>query len=254
MKTTSCPPPCEEALFTAEFPEPGIALVRIKRQHTAHLSLFDDKVPYLRFLDRFTSDQTIKCIIILGHPEKRGDGEFREWRDEVTSDPHALDRVRQVVMALQQCVLRIVQLPQITIYGDAGRITPNYLSVALAADYFFAADSTLLQNPNASCDFLPAGGAAYLLRQRLPRPRALDFLTSANELDAKAMQALGICDGVFPSADFEEELLAKARSLAQHETSYLRAIKTAHRPASESLEAWFQHELKVIQRGARVVG
>lgn len=241
----------DEALFTAEFPVPGIALVRIKRHYTEHLSLLDDKVSYLRFLDRCATDHELKCVILLGNPEKRGQAEFTEWRQRMSGDHAAIDLVRKVVNAFQQSVLRVLQLPQITIYADAGNITPNYLSIALAADYFYVGDKARLQNPNASCDLLPAGGATFLLRQRMNRPQAYALLTSPDEKTATEMAEIGLCDGVLPEAEMEEKLLAKARELIQHRASYLRAIKISQRPDLEKLAAWLEYELKVIQRDTR---
>lgn len=238
----------DEVLFSAEIVEAGIVLVKIKRHLIDHLSLLSHKESFFKFLDRFAGDDSIKCIVILGHPEKRGAAEFEEWHENIKEMSLDSNATQRVVNAFQQHVRRLVVLPQIILYGDAGIMTSNYLSIGLAANYCVLADSVEIQNTNAKYDLLPAGGAAFLLKERIGAQRALALLTTKEVVSAKKAEALGLCDCVCPAEELEACLMKQARMYASHRSTYLRALKKAMMPDLKKLDDWFRHEQHVIIR------
>lgn len=242
--------PVDEALFEATWPTSEIVLIRIKRHLLDHASILRDKQIFFDFFDAVAEDSMTKCVVLMGHPEKRGAPEFEEWIERVMKARHEPLAVQRVVNAFQQFVMRILTLPQLVLYGDAGMMTMNYLSVGLAADFFVLGEGVRIQNPNAEHGILPAGGTAHFLREQLGGKRVLALLASAEELTAEEACSMGLCQGVCVPQELENRLLTQARVWAQHHPNYLRSLKAATRSDLQALDDWFKKELEAIVRGA----
>ena len=240
----------DEAIFEASWPERGIALVRIKRHVLSHASILCEKEAFFGFLDRLAEDSETRCVVLMGNPNKRGTAEFEEWFAGMLSARDEPNGVQRVVNAFQQFVRRILMLPQVVLYGDAGTMTMNYLSAALVSNYVVLAENVCIQNPNARFDVLPAGGCAWLLRERLGPLRALALLASVEDITAEEALALGLCQAVCAPDELEDKLMRQARAWAQHRPGYLRSLKAVMRQNLPSLEAWFLLELEGIVRDA----
>ena len=87
--------------------------------------------------------------MILGHPEKRGAPEFQEWFEKVQQSTGDAVHLQRVVNAFQQLVRRLLTLPQLVLFGEAGTMTTNYIGIGMASDYFVLGDKVDIQNVNA---------------------------------------------------------------------------------------------------------
>jgi enoyl-CoA hydratase/carnithine racemase len=240
----------EEEMFSAETVEPGIVMVRQKRHLVEHMTFLSQKDAFFKFLDRIEADESCKCLIILGHPEKRGEAEFAEWHERIRKMQRDQFTLERIVNAFQQHVRRILTLPQIVLFGDSGALTSSYLSIGLAADHFALGEDACFHNAQAKFDHLAPGGTPFLLKERIGKTQALQLLLNYNRLPAEKARSLGICDHVCPPEELESYLLEKARELTRHQRSYLNSIKIGMRPDLPRLDAWLERELMLVLKQA----
>lgn len=236
----------DRELFQAEFKDNGIVVVRLKRHLMEHFMDLSHKECFLQFLDRLNGNPDSKCIVILGHPEKRGAPEFQEWFEKVQQSTGDAVHLQRVVNAFQQLVRRLLTLPQLVLFGEAGTMTTNYIGIGMASDYFVLGDKVDIQNVNAEYNIPPAGALSYLMNRRIGASKTIEALAARKKLTSAEALELGLCDAVCAADQLESQLLQKAQNYAEHSLAFLLTIKKNLCPNLHELDEIFKSESRAI--------
>ena len=144
--------------------------------------------------------------------------------------------------AVDQFILKIVELNKIVVHADGGRVISMFLNVSLACDYRIVADNTVFQNPCLEFGLVPKGGGAFFLSRMLGLKKASETLLSAEEITAQEAMRLGIVDKVVPLGELEEAALKVAQSFAQKPATTLSGVKRLLNYSMKDLQGYLDLE------------
>ncbi len=120
---------------------------------------------------------------------------------------------------------RLWSMPKPTIAAIGGPAAGAGLSLALACDLRYAVPGAVLTTAFAKVAFAGDFGGTWFLTQLVGSSRAKELYYFSERLTAEDAERLGIVNGIFPSADFEREVMARARRLAEGPTIAYRYMK-----------------------------
>ncbi|KIW73188.1 hypothetical protein PV04_01325 [Phialophora macrospora] len=110
--------------------------------------------------------------------------------------------------------------------------------ILLQMDMRFAAPGTKLGSLEVGLGMLHAGGGAQYLTKLIGRGRALEYLLSANTVDAETAERIGWVNKAFPSVEDMTSYVDKlAQRIATFPAAALAATKAAVNEDAPSLEA-----------------
>jgi enoyl-CoA hydratase/carnithine racemase len=101
-------------------------------------------------------------------------------------------------------------------------------------DVVYLGESARLRLPFVALGLVPEGGSSYLLQQVIGARRAAELFYTAEWIDASRALESGIATRVLPDALLLDAALAKAREIARHPVSALRATKRTLKRAHEA--------------------
>lgn len=101
-------------------------------------------------------------------------------------------------------------------------------------DVVYVGESLRMRLPFVRLGLVPEGASSYLLPAMIGTRRAAELFFTAEWIDAARALETGIATRVFPDAELLGAALAKAREIAQHPVSALRATKQTLQLAHEA--------------------
>ena len=99
------------------------------------------------------------------------------------------------------------------------------LAIAMACDIRIAAESAFVSTGYLRVALSGDYGIAWLLTRLVGTARARELMFTAEKVDAKRCEAIGLVNRVVPDASLQEEAFALARSMAEGPTMALRYMK-----------------------------
>jgi 2-(1,2-epoxy-1,2-dihydrophenyl)acetyl-CoA isomerase len=123
---------------------------------------------------------------------------------------------------------RLHRMPKPTIAALPGPAAGAGLSLALACDVRYAADTAFLTTAFARVGFAGDYGGTWFLTQLVGPAKARELYYFAERLDAAEALRLGLVNAVFPADALHDEALGRARRLAA-------GPRLAHRYMKENL-------------------
>ncbi len=200
-----------------EWPEPGIALLRLQRPERLN-ALTDAMVAELgRLLDTLAADAALRVLVLTGAgrgfcagfdltlaaeaPLQAELGEAAAW----TARQEAFASVVTKLRALRAPVIAAVNGPA----NGAG------LGIALACEVRLASpaaafNSAFVKVGMSSCDI----GVSWLLPRCVGMGRAFEIMLTGRMVDAAEAERIGLVNRVVPAEDLLPEALALARGIA----------------------------------------
>ncbi len=110
---------------------------------------------------------------------------------------------------------RLWQLPKPTVAAIGGAAAGAGLSLALACDLRYAVDGAVLTTAFARVAYSGDYGGTWFLTRLVGSAKAKELYYFSDRLSAADAERLGIVNAVFSPADFEREVMQRARRLAQ---------------------------------------
>ena len=110
---------------------------------------------------------------------------------------------------------RLWSMPKPTIAAIAGPAAGAGLSLALACDLRYAVPGAVLTTAFARVGFAGDYGGTWFLSRLVGSGKAKELYYFSERLSAEDAQRLGIVNAIFPPADFEREVMARAHRLAE---------------------------------------
>jgi 2-(1,2-epoxy-1,2-dihydrophenyl)acetyl-CoA isomerase len=120
---------------------------------------------------------------------------------------------------------RLWGMPKPTIAAIGGPAAGAGLSLALACDLRYAVPGAVLTTAFARVGFSGDYGGTWFLTQLVGSGKAKELYYFSERLSAEEAQRLGIVNAIFPAADFEREVMARARRLAEGPSIAYRYMK-----------------------------
>ena len=109
---------------------------------------------------------------------------------------------------------RLWSMPKPTIAAIGGPAAGAGLSLALACDLRYAVPGAVLTTAFARVAFAGDYGGTWFLTRLVGSGKAKELYYFSERLSAEEAERLGIVNAIFPSPDFEREVMARARRLA----------------------------------------
>jgi len=120
---------------------------------------------------------------------------------------------------------RLWSMPKPTIAAIGGPAAGAGLSLALACDLRYAVPGAVLTTAFARVGFSGDYGGTWFLTQLVGSGKAKELYYFSERLSTEDAQRLGIVNAIFPAADFEREVMTRARRLAAGPSIAYRYMK-----------------------------
>ena len=155
--------------------------------------------------------------------------------------------------SMHRLCLRLERMSAVTIAALNGSAAGGGCEISLACDFRLMCDGPFAYGlPETSVGIIPGAGGTQRLARLLGTAAALDLILHARMLSPGEALDLGLVHRVFPESEFEREVEAFARNLAQRAPVALAAAKQAiYAGASLELEAALAVEQRCFERTLR---
>jgi 2-(1,2-epoxy-1,2-dihydrophenyl)acetyl-CoA isomerase len=184
-------------------------------------------------LAQVETDQAVGCIVLTGAAGAFcAGGDVKGMAAALPADGNG-DRAGQSIDAVihrqrlsQRATSgRLWSMPKPTIAAIAGPAAGAGLSLALACDLRYAVPGAVLTTAFARVGFAGDYGGTWFLTQLVGSGKAKELYYFSDRLSAEDAERLGIVNAIFPAADFEREVMARARRLAAGPSVAYRYMK-----------------------------
>jgi 2-(1,2-epoxy-1,2-dihydrophenyl)acetyl-CoA isomerase len=163
-------------------------------------------------------DDTVGCVVLTGAGGAFcAGGDVKAMAERPAAEPgHTLDAVIHAQRLRQRATSgRLWQMPKPTIAAIGGPAAGAGLSLALACDLRYSVDGAVLTTAFARVAYSGDYGGTWFLTRLVGSAQAKELYYFSDRLSAADAERLGIVNAVFPAADFDREIMQRARRLAQ---------------------------------------
>ena len=202
----------------------------------------------LNYLNLVSENNSIKVLVIFGSPQETSFKEIAEFHRRVLETGLDEGSTRRMYNAVDQFILRIVELNKIVIHVDTRKTTSLSLNVSLACDYRIVSANTVFKNFHLDLGLAPKGASAFFLTKMIGLGRAYKALLSEEEITAQEALRLGIVDKVVASSSFEEASLKTAQHFAQKPAGSLSGVKRLLNYSKRDLKDYLEFENEELFR------
>ncbi len=182
-------------------------------------------------LGQVETDQAVGCVVLTGAGgafSAGGDVKSMAARsaDGGNGDGPSLDAtIHRQRLSQRATSGRLWSMPKPTIAAIAGPAAGAGLSLALACDLRYAVPGAILTTAFAKVAFAGDYGGTWFLTRLVGSSKAKELYYFSERLSAEDAERLGIVNAIFPAADFEREVMERARKLAQGPSIAYRYMK-----------------------------
>jgi 2-(1,2-epoxy-1,2-dihydrophenyl)acetyl-CoA isomerase len=182
-------------------------------------------------LAQVEADEAVGCVVLTGAggafcaggdvksmaapPDDRGNG----------AGPSLDARIHRQRLNQRATSGRLWSMPKPTIAALPGPAAGAGLSLALACDLRYAVPGAVLTTAFAKVAFAGDYGGTWFLTRLVGSSKAKELYYFSERLSAEEALRLGIVNAVFPPADFEREVMDRARRLAHGPSVAYRYMK-----------------------------
>ena len=182
-------------------------------------------------LAQVETDEAVGCVVLTGaggafcaggdvksmaaSPKDRGDG----------AGPSLDARIHRQRLNQRATSGRLWNMPKPTIAAIGGPAAGAGLALALACDMRYAVPGAVLTTAFAKVAFSGDYGGTWFLTRLVGSGKARELYYFSERLSAEDARRLGIVNAIFPPADFEREVMERARRLAQGPSIAYRYMK-----------------------------
>lgn len=225
-----------------------IAVVELKENLLFYATDLGAKEEMLSYLELVSRSEPIKVLVIFSYPRKTGCEEYFEFYRQASEGELDRNAITRMYYAVDQFILKIVEMDKIVVHADSGKVIPIFLNVSLACDYRIVANNTVFQNPCLQLGLVPKGGGAFFLSKMLGLSKASELMLSEREVTAEEALRLGLVNEVVPFEKLEEATLKIAREFAQKPSSTLLGVKRLLNYSIKDLADYLELENRVLLR------
>jgi 2-(1,2-epoxy-1,2-dihydrophenyl)acetyl-CoA isomerase len=207
----------------------GVAMITMNRPERRNAFSQAMMSALAAVLAQVETDEAVGCVVLTGAGGAfcaGGDVKGMAARPSGDGAARSLDAVIHQQRLNQRATSgRLWSMPKPTIAAIGGPAAGAGLSLALACDLRYAVAGTVLTTAFARVAFAGDYGGTWFLTRLVGSARAKELYYFSERLSAEDAQRLGIVNDVFPPADFEREVMARARRLAAGPSIAYRYMK-----------------------------
>ena len=209
----------------------GVAVITMNRPHRRNALSHDMLSAMAAVLEQVETDESVGCVVLTGAGGAFCAGGDVKGMAAPPSDSNGRAS-RSIDVAIHRQRLsqratsgRLWSMPKPTIAAIPGPAAGAGLSLALACDLRYAVPGAVLTTAFARVGFAGDYGGTWFLTQLVGSSKAKELYYFSDRLTAADAEQLGIVNAVFAAEDFEREVMARARRLAQGPTVAYRYMK-----------------------------
>ncbi len=204
----------------------------------------------IRLIPELGGDETVGCLLLTGAGGAfcaGGDTKSMAREGKPTSPEHrirALRREHSIPAALHN-------LEKPVVAALSGPAAGAGFSLALACDIRIAGESAFVTTAYARLGLSGDYGGSWFLTRLVGTAKARELYFTADRIDARECERLGIVNRVVPDADLEKEALALAKRIAAGPPIALRYMKdNLNRALRDDLQSCLDVEADRMVQGA----
>jgi 2-(1,2-epoxy-1,2-dihydrophenyl)acetyl-CoA isomerase len=172
-------------------------------------------------------DPEVRCIVVTGNGRGFCSGADLKAGIRGSLKEH-LDRTFRPVVSKMRSIAKPVVTAVNGMAAGAGA------SIALAGDIRIFAESAVFVEAFSGIALIPDAGSTWFLPRLVGYNRAFDLMVNAEKVKAEDAYAMGLCERVYPDADFMARVSELAEKLAAGPTLTIGLTKRALNKAMTS--------------------
>ena len=218
-------------------PRPQVTLVTLNRPERMNAMAFDVMIPFREALERVSSDNDTRVVVVTGAGEGFCSGADLEDSGTIPN----IDGLTRPSIAyrsmelLDDVIVALRKMHQPVIAAINGPAIGGGLCLSLAVDIRIAADTAYFRAAGINNGLTSTElGLSYLLPRAIGSSRAFEIMLSGRDVDAGEAERIGLVSRVVP----REELLDTCYELAERIIGYSRVgVESTKRLLWSSLDA-----------------
>jgi 2-(1,2-epoxy-1,2-dihydrophenyl)acetyl-CoA isomerase len=228
----------------------GVAVItmnRPERRNAFSIPMIDAMA---RVLSDVETDPDVGAVVVTGAGGAfcaGGDVKAMAEADPAQGPSHD-ERVHRQRLNQRATSGRLWAMPKPTIAAIPGAVAGAGLGIALSCDLRYAADTAVVTTAFAKVAFAGDYGGTWFLTRLVGPAKAKELYYFSDRLSATDAERLGIVNAVFPAASLHDEVMARARRLANGPRIALRYMKenlnrAVHGELGECMDLEVTHHL-----------
>jgi 2-(1,2-epoxy-1,2-dihydrophenyl)acetyl-CoA isomerase len=213
---------CPETLTILTACADGVATLTLNRpevRNALNMTMRRDLEVALAQLDEA---RDVRVVVVRGAGEHFcAGGDVKLMRDHPMTAAEGQSRVE----AINRAILALARLRVPTIVMVDGAAAGAGCNLALACDLVVASDRARFGELFARIGLIPDAGGTFFLPRRVGLARAKELVFTADIIDAREAERIGLVNRVVPAAALEAETYALARRIADGPPRVLAAAK-----------------------------
>jgi 2-(1,2-epoxy-1,2-dihydrophenyl)acetyl-CoA isomerase len=201
----------------------GVATVTLNRPEARNALDLRMRRELEAALEALAGDGAIRVLVLRGAGEHFcAGGDVKLMR----ANPMTATEGQARVEAINRALLALARFRTPTIAMVDGVAVGAGCNLALACDLVVASDRARFGEMFARLGLVPDAGGTWLLPRRVGLARAKELVFTADVIDAREAERIGLVNRVVPAAELEREAYALARRIADGPPRTLAAAKT----------------------------
>ena len=197
-----------------------VAVIKLNRPDVLNAMNRQLWVDFHAALDETARDNAVKALIITG--EGRA---FSTGADLKESKSRSHEAYRTYLEGLQEASRKIIRFDKPTIAAINGYALGSGYELALACDIRIAAEEAKIGSPEAKVTSSVTGGALRLLQDLVGPGKARELLFTAETIDGKEAERIGLVNKAVPREDLMTAAMAMADKISANSAFSLGMIK-----------------------------
>lgn len=190
-------------------------------------------------------DKSVRCVVVTGAGRGFCSGaDLKEQHAPINFKAHLDKTFNPVVRSM-----RTIEKPVITAVN--GIAAGAGASIALAGDIRVWSTDASFMEAFSRIALIPDAGSTWLLPRLVGYHRAFDLMVHAEKVGPDAALQMGLCERVYPAAEFEAKVKALAENLAQGPTKSFGLTKRA---LNHAMNASFNDQLEYEGQIQQIAG
>ena len=194
----------------------GVAVITLSRPERRN-ALSDAMLEALaRTLAQAELDDEVGCVMVTGAGKAFcAGGDVKGFAERASGPPVSLERrLQRQQLSQQQTALRLWRMAKPTVAVLPGAAAGAGLSLALACDLRYAADTAVLTTAFANVGLAGDYAGSWFLTRLVGTAKARELYYFSERVGAAEAEQLGLVNAVFPADELQEQALTRARRLA----------------------------------------
>jgi len=204
----------------------GVAVLTMCRPQRRNALSLDMLTALGRALNEVDDDPAVRVVVLTGAGGAFcAGGDVKGFAERADDGPSFEERLRVQRVKHRTTTLRLWELTKPTVAVLPGPAAGAGLSLALACDLRYAADTAVLTTAFAKVGLAGDFGGGWLMSRLVGTAVARELYYLSERLDAAEAHRLGLLNAVFPAADLEKRSMERVRRIADGPATAIRYMK-----------------------------